>query len=187
MRRFFTNAISVVCSFFRVLILKILNFKHCHISFCERFSPNVVTEFEHGADVNIGKMVRIHSGSKIKARKGAVLTIGANTKINYNCIIVCRKNISIGEGTEFGPSVYIYDHDHDFRDPKGIKGKKYFGGDVIIGKNVWIGANSIILKGSVIGDNAVIGAGSIVNCSISPNSVFVQKRDGVAKAYRNDE
>ena len=71
----------------------------------------------------LGNKIRVHSGSKIKVREGAELNIGDNVKINYYCIIACHEKISIGEGTEFGPSVYLYDHDHDYK--KGFKFSTY--------------------------------------------------------------
>ena len=125
--------------------------------------------------MSLGKKVRVHSGSKIKVRSTAKLVLEDNVHLNYNCIIVCRKSIHIGEGTEFGPSVYIYDHDHDYK--KGLKQKYFKESDIKIGKNCWIGANTIILKGTTIGDNCVIGAGSVVKGDIQSNSVFIQKRE----------
>ena len=102
-------------------------------------------------------------------------------RINYNCIIACHNNIVIGEGTEFGPSVYLYDHDHDFR--KGLKQNMFVSSPISIGKNCWIGANTIILKGVSIGDDCVIGAGSIVSTSVPSKSIFIQKRVSNIKEY----
>lgn len=131
----------------------------------------------------LGKMVRVHSGSKIKVRKGGKLYIGSNVKINYNCIIACHEQIEIGEGTEFGPSVFLYDNDHDYK--AGLKEEKFKTAPILIGKNCWIGANTIILRGSTIGDNSVVGEGSIVGETIPPNSVFVQKRQSSVHCITN--
>lgn len=116
----------------------------------ERISPNVVLEFNKGS----------------------------NVKINYYCIAACQCDIQIGEGTEFGPSVYLYDHDHDYR--KGFSSnsdKECFKKEPIkIGKNCWIGANTLILKGTEIGDNCVVAAGTIVKGTFEDNTVICQKR-----------
>ena len=128
--------------------------------------------------MNFGKRVRVHSGSKIKARPDSNLYIGDNVKINYYCIVVCREKIEIGEGTEIGPSVYIFDHDHDYQKglcPNGDE-ESYKCSPIIIGKNCWIGANTIILRGTKIGDNAVIGAGSVVKGDVPAGAVLIQKR-----------
>ena len=85
-----------------------------------------------------------------------------------------RRLKEIGEGTEFGPSVYLYDHDHDYR--VGLKEEKFLSAPVVIGKNCWIGANTVILRGTVIGDNCVIGAGSVIKGCFPDKSVIVQRR-----------
>jgi len=175
MRRQFNNIVSVVYTFFRILIWKILHGKNLKVGMIERFSPNVVCEFNRGSKLSIGSKVRIHSGTKIKVRRNSSLKIGAGVKINYNCIFVCHDNIEIGEGTEFGPSVYLYDHDHDFR--AGLKNGKYKSAPIIIGKNCWIGANTIILRGTIIGDNCVIGAGSVIKGIYDSNSIIIQQRE----------
>ena len=175
MRRLFNNIVSVFFTTIKFGFVKLIKQNKFKFYFIERFSPNVVTEFNKGCKVNFGKKIRVHSGSKIKVREGATLTIGDNVKVNYNCIIVCQNNIEIGEGTEFGPSVYVYDHDHDFR--SGLKNDKYKRASVSIGKNCWIGANTVILRGTTIGDNCVVGAGCVVKGNIPSNSILVQKRD----------
>lgn len=178
MRRQFNNLVSVAYSALRIGIYKLLNGASFKSSLIERISPNVVLEFNKGSKVTLGKKVRVHSGSKIKVRSGAELNIGDNVKINYYCIIACQDKISIGEGTEFGPSVYLYDHDHDYK--KGLSAnsneESYKKAPIEIGNNVWIGANSVILRGSVIGDNAVIGAGCVVKGEVPAGAVYVQKR-----------
>ena len=166
--------ISVGFSFIKFSVMKIVNGKDFRFSPVERFSPDVVTEFNRGSHVKLGKMVRVHSGSKIKVRKDGTLIIRKNVRMNHNCIIVCREKIEIGEGTEFGPSVYLYDHDHDYR--VGLKEEKFLSAPVVIGKNCWIGANTVILRGTVIGDNCVIGAGSVIKGCFPDKSVIVQRR-----------
>lgn len=184
MRRLFNNIISVVFTLIKFWFINLMNGGKFKFYMIERFSPNVVTEFNRGSKVCLGKKVRVHSGSKIKVRAGANLFIGNNVKMNYNCIVVCHTDISIGEGTEFGPSVYVYDHDHDFR--VGLKEEQYRTGSVKIGKNCWIGANTIILRGSTIGDNVVVGAGSIVKGNIPANSILVQKRESCISVIKNN-
>ena len=167
--------ISVAVTFFRLALRKLFAPRKIRFGPIERISPNVLLEFNRGAKVTLGNRIRIHSGSKIKVRRGSSLSIGNGTKINYNCMIVCRRSVSIGEKCEFGPGVLIYDHDHDFR--VGLEKKEYKCSDVVIGNRVWIGANTVILRGTVIGDDCVIGAGSVVKGNVPANSVLVQKRD----------
>ncbi|MBR2081517.1 MAG: acyltransferase [Elusimicrobiaceae bacterium] len=183
MRRQVNNIISVLYSFIRLCVMKLFHGRKLQVQLVERFSPNVVLEMEKGAKVTLGKCVRAHSGCKIKTRKGAVLEIGDDVHLNYNCIIVCRKHISIGEGTEFGPSVYIYDHDHDYK--SGLKKQLFKEGDIRIGKNCWIGANTIILRGVNIADDCIIAAGSIITKDIPKNSIVVQRRETEIRTWEH--
>ena len=175
MRIFFNNIISVIHSAIRFIFLKVVNFKGVHVNPIQRFSPNVVVEVNRGGQLYIGEKVRVHSGSKIKVRKGGKLTIERGAKFNYGCIIVCQEDITIGEGSELGPYVLVYDHDHDYK--LGLKEDKYKTAPVKIGSNCWIGANTVILRGSEIGDNCVIGAGSVIKEIIPSNSVVIQERE----------
>lgn len=182
MRRIFGNIISVVLSLLKLSFLKIFHPKGLKFSIIERFSPNVVLEIGKKSSFIVGKKVRVHSGSKLKIRNNASMVIESGVKINYNCIFISKQSIIIREGTEFGPNVLIYDHDHDYK--IGLKKSQFNTSPVIIGKNCWIGANTIILRGTEIGDNVVIGAGSIVKGKIESNTVLVQKREN---CYVNGE
>ncbi len=179
MRRLFNNLVSVAFTFVKFCLIRLFHGASFRFHPVERFSPNVVTEFNRGSHVTIGKKVRVHSGCKIKARKGAVLTLGDGVKLNYNCIIACHEGISIGAGTVFGPSVYVYDHDHDYRHP--LQEDRYLSSPVTIGKECWVGADTVILRGSRIGDNCVIGAGCIIKGDIPAGSVVTQKRETVLR------
>lgn len=178
MRRQIGNVISVVYSVFRIIFYKLFNGNSFKADLIERISPNVVLECNKGSRVFLGKRIRVHSGSKIKVRPGAELTIGDNVKMNYFCIIACQKKIQIGKGTEFGPSVYLYDHDHDYKCGLSADSDKecFQKAPIIIGNNCWIGANTVILRGTSIGDNCVIGAGCVLKGNFPDNSVIVQKR-----------
>lgn len=183
MRRQFNNLISVVYTAIRIGFYKIFNGASFHSGIIERISPNVVLEFNKGSKVKLGRKIRIHSGSKIKVRSGAELEIADNVKISYYCIIACQDSIKIGEGTEFGPSVYLYDHDHDHK--KGFNANSneeaFKKAPIVIGKNCWIGANTVILRGTTIGDNCVIGAGCVIRGSYDAGSLIVQKREDLIK------
>lgn len=180
MRIILCNVISVLWTFIKFGMMKLFLLSSFHFSVIERFSPRVVTDFSKKGKTRIGKKVRAHSGCKFKTRAGGKFTIGDNVRINYNCIFVCKEEISIGEGTEFGPSVCIYDHDHDYK--SGLKEEKFLCSPVVIGKNCWIGANTVILRGTRLGDNCVVGAGCVLKGSYSDNSVIVQKRETSVRA-----
>lgn len=117
MRRAVNNVINFAWTFLRIAVWKIRLMGSLHVKGAiQRISPNVVCDFNQGSKVNIGSTAQIHSGSKIKARKGSNLAIGDNVRINYNCMVICHDALTIGAGTAFGPNVLDYDHDHTFRE-----------------------------------------------------------------------
>lgn len=181
MAHFLKNLISVMYSLVRFTVRKIFAPSSISFHMVERVSPNVIVNVSKGAKLILGNRVRIHHGSKISSGGKGVLKLGDNVAINQNCAIFSMERIEIGDGTEFGPGVLVYDHDHDFRCMGGLKAGKFKTAPVVIGKNVWIGANSIILRGTVIGDNSVIGAGTIVKGTIPANSIVTQKRENIIR------
>lgn len=182
MRRTIGNIISVLYTLIKLSIMKLFNWKGLTFHIVERFSPSVVTEFHRGSKVTLGNMIRIHSRTRVKVHKDGVLTIGDGAKMNCDCFIICHERIEIGAGTEFGPSVYLYDHDHDYK--VGLKKEQYKCAPIIIGKNCWIGANTVILRGTEIGDDCVVGAGCVLNGKYKANSLIVQKRETIVKPIR---
>ena len=173
MNRYVRMIIEIPLGVLKALTTNILCSK-AHMSYECAISPFSEVTIESKAIVNIGSKFRIRGGSHIRVRDGAKLTIGQDVAINNNCMIVCRDSIEIGEGTEFGPGIMVYDHDHDYK--AGLKNKKFKTAPIKIGKNCWIGANVVILRGTTIGDNCVIGASSVVKGNVETNTVFLQKR-----------
>ena len=148
-------------------------------------SPLSEITIEKGAEVSLGRKFRIRSGARIRVRNGAHLSIGDNISLNHGCIIACRDNISIGDGTQFGPNVFIYDHDHDYKAKGGINAKKYKTGEIYIGNNVWIGAGCIILRNTYIGNNCVVASGSVVKGRIPDNCLLYQEKNTIKKFVAN--
>ncbi|MBE6708572.1 MAG: acyltransferase [Ruminococcaceae bacterium] len=177
MRRVLGNIISILFSFFKFFFIKLFHFNKFSYYWIERFSPNVIVRIGRKSKLKLGKKVRMHSGSKLLLSADGELDIGDNCRFNYNCMIVCHHSITIGSGVEFGPGVYVYDHDHDFRAEGGMADRKYKSSPVTIGENSWIGANTIILRGTSIGKNCVIGAGCVVKGDVPDNTILVQKRE----------
>lgn len=126
--------------------------------------------------LNIGKSGCLQLENHVKFSSGCrvyingLLTIGENTYINPNSVIIVAKEISIGSNCAISWNVQIMDTDiHTLV----VNGKPNESTKKIkIGNNVWIGSNVIILKGTEIGNNVVIAAGSIVSGNI-PDNVLI--------------
>src|SRR5271169_2672233 len=92
---------------------------------------------------------------------GFNVSIGAGVFLNFNCVILDVVGVSIGDGTQIGPSVQILAADHP-RDPGVRAAGLEFGRPIRIGRNVWIGGGAILLPDVSVGNNTLMGAGSVV-------------------------
>lgn len=124
----------------------------------------------------IGKNVGIRRNCEISVSENGKIEIGDDSFFNNGCIIVAHKSITIGQGTRFGPSVMVFDHDYDYRHREAFISGKHILDEIVIGNNCWIGAGAIILKGSKIGDDCVIGAGTVIKGKYENGSVIIQKK-----------
>jgi len=109
----------------------------------------------------------IHFQGKTKIGVGArimvsgTLSLGKNFDVTGDAIIICAKEIEIGENTMVAWQSIIMDSDqHAIFDTN--KTRINYDEKITIGNNVWIGAKSLILKGSYIADGSIIGANTTV-------------------------
>ena len=123
---------------------------------------------EHFAGVGEGVVIR----PPFFCDYGYNLSVGANTFINFNCVILDVLPVRIGADCQIGPAVQIYTADHPL-DPEVRRSGLESGRPVSIGNNVWLGGGAIILPGVTIGDNAVVGAGSVVTRDVPAGAVVV--------------
>ena len=104
------------------------------------------------------------------SHKGARISVGDHTFINYGASISANKLVSIGRHCLLGHYTFILDNNqHDLRQHNVTPPSA----PVIIEDHVWIGSRSIILPGVHIGHNAAIGAGSVVVEDVPPWSLAV--------------
>ena len=176
MNKYLRAVICAPCGLLKMTWTKLFHFSSFNGPLFCLVSPYTEITMDYGAELQIGKLFKMRDGAKIRVRKGGTCKIGDNSSINSNNLIVCHERIVIGDNCQFSPNVQIYDHDHDFRDPRGISAMQYKTAPIKIGSNVWIGANTVILRGTEIGDNSVIGAGSVLKGVFPANSVIIQKR-----------
>lgn len=169
--------ISKIIELFSILRYKLLNRNKITLeTIKQKIRWNSSIKCGKNASIYLGR-ITAWEGFYLSAVGSSVIRIGTNVFFNRNCSIVSRELVTIGDGSIFGPNVYIYDHNHRFG-INGISSSEYRSSPVIIGKNCWIGTNVVILKGTVIGDNCIIAAGTILgNCRIPSNSIVKNNRD----------
>src|SRR5581483_3924209 len=108
-------------------------------------------------EVRLGERLRIFGTTvpfELAVDRGARLTIGAGTFINYGVSIGVTESVAIGSECQIGQYAIINDNDyHEIAD----KQRRPPSQPVVIGDRVWLGARVIVTKGVTIGDDAVIG------------------------------
>ena len=172
-----SNGMAVLRGYFKNFFLKLLNLKGFKFGYMPIIEKNVDIQMDRGSKCLFGKKIRINRGSRVSVRKNGNFILGNGAGLGMNNIVVCHNEISIGEGTIFGPNVLIYDHDHEFNSEHGVEKKKFKTAPIKIGKNCWIGANVTILRGTTIGDNCVVGAGCVLKGHFLSNKLILQKKE----------
>ena len=107
---------------------------------------------------------------ELVAERGAELTIGDRTFLNYGVSIGASQSITVGADCNFGPYVNVVDTGFHRLEPER-RLERPEPQPVRIGDNVWLGVRVIVLPGVTIGDGAAIGAGSVVTSDIPPRSL----------------
>lgn len=173
-------------TFFHLSLLKILHYHKFSFSGVSSISNTSHFTLNDNGRIILGKNVGIRRYCEISASEQGEIVIGNNVFFNNSCMVVCHKKIIIEDGTRFGPGVYIYDHDYNFRELNSFIAGQHYSTEIHLGKNCWIGGNSIILRGTTLGDNCVVGAGSVLKGNYPSNTLIVQKRHEVTSAIRRN-
>jgi acetyltransferase-like isoleucine patch superfamily enzyme len=116
-------------------------------------------EFGQGVTL-LGNVVPV----ELICRKGARISIGDHTFINYGLSISAHKSINIGRHCLLGHYLSIQDTDESAVEQSEMERSSKTA--VTIGDHVWIGAHVIILPGVSIGQHSAVGAGSVVTRDI---------------------
>jgi maltose O-acetyltransferase len=96
---------------------------------------------------------------------GANISIGAQTFVNYDCVMLDVAPIRIGAACQLATRVQLLTATHPI-DP----GPRRLGWEsaepIAIADNVWLGGGAIVCPGVTIGENTVVGAGAVVTRDI---------------------
>ena len=118
----------------------------------------------------MGKMSRIHMGFGIHIGPEAEFIVGNDTYINPDSIIVCHKQITIGDNCAISWGCQFLDD--DLHSIINNNNRMNIPSAINVGNNVWIGAGVKILSGSKISDGVIIAAGSVVKGKLDSNCIY---------------
>jgi acetyltransferase-like isoleucine patch superfamily enzyme len=114
------------------------------------------------------------------SHKGARISIGDRTFINYGSSISAHKQVKIGCHCLLGHHTLILDNNEH-----GVEQREVMppSAPVIIEDHVWIGSRVIILPGVFVGHHSVVGAGSVVTKDIPANCLAVGNPARVVRRF----
>lgn len=114
---------------------------------------------------------RIHPS--VSFRHAQNIVIGANTRVQENCVLWASANssITIGQYTGLGPGTMVFSSNHRVALDQPYYKQPFIESPVTIGRDVWVGAGCIIVAGVTIGDQSVIAAGSVVTRDVPAHSI----------------
>jgi maltose O-acetyltransferase len=92
---------------------------------------------------------------------GSQISIGANTFVNFDCVMLDVAPITIGADCQLATAVQILTPTHPI-DPEERRAGWEAAEPIAIGANVWLGGGAIVCPGVTIGENTVVGAGAVV-------------------------
>ena len=92
---------------------------------------------------------------------GTRVSIGAQTFLNFECLLLDVAPIRIGSACQIGPRVQFLTPTHPI-DPDARRSGWEAAEPIVIGDNVWLGGGVTVCPGVTIGDDTVVGAGAVV-------------------------
>jgi acetyltransferase-like isoleucine patch superfamily enzyme len=122
-------------------------------------------EFGRGVTL-IGNVVPI----ELVSHKGARISIGDHTFINYGSSISAHKLVKIGRHCLLGHHTLALDNNEHGVERRDVVQPS---AAITIEDHVWIGSYVIILPGVSIGHHSVVGAGSVVTKDVPANCLAV--------------
>lgn len=148
--------------------------KHCQ-TLLDRFNATAATEDQERQTILTRLLGTIGEGSWIMPRfqcdYGYLISIGDNSFLNYDAILMDCAPITIGNDVSIGPRAQLLTAQHPIEDHRRRRQRWESAAPIAIGDNAWLGGGVIVCPGVTIGINTVVGAGSVVTRDL-PDAVL---------------
>ncbi len=103
---------------------------------------------------------------------GTQISIGADTFVNFDCVMLDVAPITIGAACQLAPRVQLLTATHPI-DPKPRQQGWEYARPITLADNVWLGGGVIVGPGVTIGRDTVVGAGAVVTRDLPAGVVAV--------------
>ncbi|TWP49520.1 sugar O-acetyltransferase [Lentzea tibetensis] len=103
---------------------------------------------------------------RLQVDYGTQISVGANSFLNYDAILMDCAPITIGDDVSIGPRAQLLTALHPIEDHELRRQRFETAAPITIGDNVWLGGGVIVCAGVTLGADTVIGAGSVVTRDI---------------------
>lgn len=103
---------------------------------------------------------------------GGYLSIGDNTWIGNQVLIVSSSAIKIGANIDIAPRVFIGTGTHTIDVNSDHVAATDISKDIVIGDGCWLCANAVILPGVTLGNKCVVAAGAVVTRSFNDKKLI---------------
>jgi maltose O-acetyltransferase len=123
----------------------------------------------------------VHIEAPFYVDYGVHTSIGRDTFINVNFVLIDDATVSIGERCLIGPAVQLVTAKHPLRVSErrtpledvraGSAAWRTLSSPITIGDDVWLGSGVIVLPGVNIGDRSTVGAGAVVTDDVPPDTL----------------
>ena len=125
----------------------------------------------------------VHVEPPFYADYGVHTSIGEDTFVNVNCVIIDDAPVMIGRRVLIGPAVQLITAMHPLRAADrrtaaaevaaGSAAWRTMTAPVSVGDDVWLGAGVLVLPGVTVGDRSVVAAGAVVSEDVPSDSLAV--------------
>lgn len=135
---------------------------------CLRMEANTTLEIHNGPLTRYGQgPYNLRYGAYIEIVNGGKLIMGQGAA-NVGLIIMCAKEVTIGNGVRIGRNVSI----RDWNGPHVIINSYYRNhAPVHIGDHVWLCSGCTIMPGVTVGEGSVVAANATVTKDVPPHSL----------------
>lgn len=114
---------------------------------------------------------------------GHGISIGEDTFVNYDCIMLDGGQISIGAHCKIGPRCQFFTPQHPIDYEERMKPVETCR-PITVGDNCWLGGGVTVCPGVTIGDRCIIAAGSVVVRDIPDDSMAAGNPAVVKKSLK---